>query len=275
MSNLTRDILTKLAEPFPSEKISFKIQTNPKGDSNVATIVAYIDARDVMDRLDAVVGGDWSDEYLPALTPKGLRCKLTVCGTSREDVGDSDNPTEPTKTAYSDALKRAAVKFGVGRFLYESPRLRAKCRQVGNNWYIEDGELHRLRGEMARFLSNYITAAEESQRTEIAEREAEAKKEKPALTAEQKAVASKDAGTLPGDPMKAKVAKNSFIGDEAKRKKFFAALKDNGLDQDVVKAWFNIESWYDFEGSGQDALKMALEYRAKLAQVEATEPVAA
>jgi hypothetical protein len=35
-------------------------------------------------------------------------------GVTKEDVGEGDS----LKAAFSDALKRAAVKFGVGRYLY-------------------------------------------------------------------------------------------------------------------------------------------------------------
>jgi Rad52/22 family double-strand break repair protein len=53
-----------------------------------------------------------------------VECTLTVCGARRADVGysnapDSEDEIEPAKAAYSDALKRAAVGFGVGRWLYE------------------------------------------------------------------------------------------------------------------------------------------------------------
>jgi hypothetical protein len=43
-----------------------------------------------------------------------VKCRLTVLGVSKEDVGEGDS----LKAAFSDALKRAAVKFGVGRYLY-------------------------------------------------------------------------------------------------------------------------------------------------------------
>lgn len=89
-------------------------------------MLAYITARDVQKRLDGVVGpGTWSTSFrVPTQEPWVVECTLTVCGASRADVGysnapDSKDEMEPAKVAYSDSLKRAAVGFGVGRWLYE------------------------------------------------------------------------------------------------------------------------------------------------------------
>lgn len=115
-------VMAKLAEPFDAGEVKWKPQS-VKG--NRALAVCYIDARLVMDRLDEVFGvGGWKDEYAPL--PNGaVLCQLSVCvggqWVSRQDVGsESEQPDEHdrTKAAFSDALKRAAVKFGIGRYLY-------------------------------------------------------------------------------------------------------------------------------------------------------------
>ena len=51
-----------------------------------------------------------------------VECTLTVCGVSKTDVGTSGESADAAKAAYSDALKRAAVKFGIGRYLYALPK---------------------------------------------------------------------------------------------------------------------------------------------------------
>ena len=58
-----RNLLHELAKPFPPEAIHWRIGSkSKKGDK--ATALAYVDARDVMDRLDKVTGIDgWQDEY--------------------------------------------------------------------------------------------------------------------------------------------------------------------------------------------------------------------
>lgn len=85
----------------------------------------YINARQVMERLDTVLGpGNWSTRFrVLDLTATAVECTLTLFGVSKSDVGYANNPENPEdealKSAYSDSFKRAAVHFGVGRFLYE------------------------------------------------------------------------------------------------------------------------------------------------------------
>ena len=150
--SLTREQLEQLRKPFPAKSISFKCQTKPNEKGN-SLVVAYIDARDVMDRLDDVVGPDWGDRYEKSGTAKGLVCYLTVAGVTRADVGDDDNDNEATKSAYSDAFKRAAVKFGIGRFLYDLPKMWAKAKPMGKSFILEDGEIERLRRGVDDFLA--------------------------------------------------------------------------------------------------------------------------
>lgn len=152
-TRLTKEILAKLAEPFDPAKIGLKVQTKPNSNGKVM-VVCYIDARDVATRLNEAAGGDWHDEYRnpPTVLNSGLQCDLTVCGVTRIDVGASDNDNETEKSAYSDAFKRAAVKFGVGAYLYDLPKFYATPKQVGNNYYLPREEEDRIRGELAAKL---------------------------------------------------------------------------------------------------------------------------
>lgn len=118
-----------LAAPFPADAIHWRAQVMNR-DGNSAMALAYIDARDVMARLDEVCGpANWQDSY--AETPKGrLICTLSLrIGdewiSKADGAGDSD--VEGQKGAISDALKRAAVKWGVGRYLYDMPVVWAEC----------------------------------------------------------------------------------------------------------------------------------------------------
>ena len=115
---MTNEIRALLEAPF--QEIQWKIQTMSK-DSTKGMVVGYIDARDVAARLDSV-GVTWSDSYtvLQMASTWIVECRLTVDGITRTDVGTGDGE-ESAKSAYSDALKRAAVKFGVGRYLYDLP----------------------------------------------------------------------------------------------------------------------------------------------------------
>jgi len=114
-----------LADPFPATVVKWKPQQVKNGR---ALAVAFLDARIVMDRLDAVVGANgWQDDY--SVLPDGsVVCRLSVrlAGEwiTKTDVGStSDQPDggDRMKSAFSDALKRAAVKFGVGRYIYKLP----------------------------------------------------------------------------------------------------------------------------------------------------------
>jgi Rad52/22 family double-strand break repair protein len=119
------DLFARLSAPFPDDEVQFKPQA-VKG--NRALAIAYIDARTVMDRLDAVVGpACWRDDY--QLLPDGaMMCRLSVkigrTWVTKVDVGspsEQPDPGDRAKAAVSDALKRAAVKFGIGRYLYSLP----------------------------------------------------------------------------------------------------------------------------------------------------------
>lgn len=119
----------KLRNPFHPGEVKWKAQAT-SGDKTKALAVAYVDARAVMDRLDEVLGNaGWKDEYVPQEGGNFVcRLSLRIGGEwiAKEDVGNpSEQPDagDKMKAAFSDALKRAAVKFGVGRYLYHLPQV--------------------------------------------------------------------------------------------------------------------------------------------------------
>jgi hypothetical protein len=120
------DIQKALAVPFKPAQLGWKPQV-VQGTRCLA--VPHLDARDVMNRLDQAVGiGGWRDEY-DVLPSGAVDCRLSVRldgeWVTKSDAGaPSDQPDEGdrVKAAFSDALKRAAVKWGVGRYLYYLPR---------------------------------------------------------------------------------------------------------------------------------------------------------
>jgi len=115
-----------LAAPFEPTEVKWKPQA-VKG--NRALAIAYIDARVIQDRLDDVLGVEgWQDEY-QILPDNSVMCKLRLKlgrrWITKMDVGSpSEQPDggDRLKAAFSDALKRAAVKFGIGRYLYRLPQ---------------------------------------------------------------------------------------------------------------------------------------------------------
>lgn len=109
-----KDAYPFLRRPFTPAAVRFKVQATWKGG---ALIVAYIDARLAAGRLNHVIPHKWSTDY--EIVPGGLLCRLTVDGITREDIGSD----YVGKGLYSDALKRAAVHFGVAESLYVLPKM--------------------------------------------------------------------------------------------------------------------------------------------------------
>ena len=116
----------KLAEPFASTEIEWRLQSNGKTrDGKVwAKVVAYINNRAIMDRLDRVVGpANWKDEF-KAGPDGGVLCGLSIRvdgeWITKWDGAENTN-IEKVKGGLSGAEKRAAVKWGMGRYLYDLP----------------------------------------------------------------------------------------------------------------------------------------------------------
>jgi hypothetical protein len=123
------DIFAKLRAPFPNELISWRVgATNAKKNGGVATKgigLAYVDARDVMQRLDDVVGpGNWQAIHPHANGKTSCRTGIKV-GEEWvwKENGAGDSETEAEKGAFSDSFKRAAVLWGIGRYLYDVPNV--------------------------------------------------------------------------------------------------------------------------------------------------------
>jgi len=106
------------------KQIPFKWRVQSTKDWG-ADCVAYIDARDVQNLLDKVCEPNgWQVKYSEH---KGnLFCSIGIYFDGwvwKEDCGTESN-VEKQKGEASDAFKRAAVMWGVGRFLYDMPIIR-------------------------------------------------------------------------------------------------------------------------------------------------------
>jgi hypothetical protein len=128
--------LQKLKEQFPRDQVSWRAQTVTK-DGGKAMALAYIDARDVMERLDEVVGAaSWQDRYEvhggKTICYLSLYCEGAEEWITKAD-GAGDTDVEADKGAISDAFKRAAVKWGIGRYLYDMPAIWVPCTSYEKN----------------------------------------------------------------------------------------------------------------------------------------------
>ena len=121
-------ILAELAAHFPATSVQWRPQGDRENKVKAGArvrILAYLDARAVQDRLDAACPGLWSFDWSPVhIDAKGIvtaaKGVLTIASISRADIGTMSS-WDPSKGAVSDALKRSAVHFGVGRYLYDLP----------------------------------------------------------------------------------------------------------------------------------------------------------
>ena len=127
--------------------------------------LAYLDARDVMDRLDLVCGPEnWQSEYVE--TAKGrVICKIGIRVTDDwvwKSDGAGDTAVEGEKGGISDAFKRAAVHWGIGRYLY-----RLSAPWVPCDTYERQGKQHWKAWKESPWdhVKNPPTAPEDAART--------------------------------------------------------------------------------------------------------------
>lgn len=116
-------IFDQLCEPFPPQAVSWRVGSTTR-DKAKGTALAYLDARDYMERLDAVVGPDnWQCRYTNA--GNNATCCEVGIRIDGEWVWKSDGAGqtnfEGDKGQFSDAFKRACVRWGIGRYLYDLP----------------------------------------------------------------------------------------------------------------------------------------------------------
>lgn len=129
--NLT--LQQKLECPFPPSAVSWRIGQK-SSDKRKAKLLAYIDARDVMERLDKAAGfQNWQCRY--SLSDAGLLvCDIGLRIESEwlwRANGAGDTQVEAEKGKCSDAFKRAAVLWGIGRYLYGLPSPWVEIDQYG------------------------------------------------------------------------------------------------------------------------------------------------
>lgn len=107
-----------LKEPFDPRVIHWRVgATNQDKTKGIA--LAYLNARDAMKRLDDVMGMKWQCRY-----PFEGCCEIGLFIDGEwiwRSNGAGETDIEGEKGRYSDAFKRAAVMWGIGRYLYYLP----------------------------------------------------------------------------------------------------------------------------------------------------------
>lgn len=145
--------MDKLKEEIPHK---WRVQSFSKNKPS-AQCVAYIDARDVMDLLDEAVGaGNWQSDFkeIGGKIYGGIGILVEGQWVWKWDCG-SESKMEAEKGQSSDAFKRAGVKWGIGRFLYEKPikyLLANEVKTDRNNPYVVDQQGKRV-WDITKFIN--------------------------------------------------------------------------------------------------------------------------
>ena len=125
----------KLREPFPEADIEWRIQQSgvtPKGP--YAMVLAYVTNRAIMERLDDVVGPENWQNAFEAGPGGGVLCGLYIKVENTWVVkwdGAENTDIESIKGGLSGSMKRAAVQWGIGRYLYNLEATFAKIGETG------------------------------------------------------------------------------------------------------------------------------------------------
>lgn len=176
----TADVmLRQLNNPFEPKFLKWRVGATSK-DKTKGIALAYLDAREVMKRLDDVCGADrWQSRL--TRTGDGFTCEIGI--KFEEWVWKSnsagDTKVEPLKGGSSDAFKRAAAVWGVGRYLYYLPN-----QWVGLNEYKQLKEIPEL--------PDWAIPKRVERWEDIAELEADMQGSEPYEVPEEKAVVSLD-----------------------------------------------------------------------------------
>jgi len=121
-----KKIQRELQKPFKESDLEWRVQAVGKtGDRFWARVLVYVTNRAIQQRLDKAVGAfNWRNEFkpLPNSVGDGALCGISIkLGDEWVTKWDGADNTdiEATKGGLSGSMKRAAVQWGIGRYLYD------------------------------------------------------------------------------------------------------------------------------------------------------------
>jgi hypothetical protein len=138
-----KEMMERLQQPFPASRIEWRVAQETK-DSTRVMVLAYLTSRAVMERLDEVFGPmGWQTQYSKG--PDGG----VMCGIAVRQMGEGDDSSvwvtkwdgaentdfEPVKGGLSGSMKRAAVHWGIGRYLYDLDSAWVPLKSKGKNYH--------------------------------------------------------------------------------------------------------------------------------------------
>ena len=137
--DVEKTLLKQLKDPFDPKFVKWRVGAT-NADKTKGIALAYIDSREVMKRLDDVCGvAGWQARYIPI--EKGFICEIDI-KIGKEWVTKSNasgyTAKEPVKGGASDALKRTASTWGIGRYLYYLPNVWVGIKPKGKSYELAE-----------------------------------------------------------------------------------------------------------------------------------------
>jgi hypothetical protein len=150
---LNQEIMKELLRPFPATDIEWRVQSEVRQGAAVL-VLPYVTNRAIMERLDTVFGPlNWQNKFSSG-PGGGILCCISVRNPETGEWvekwdGAENTKVEAVKGGLSSAMKRCAVQWGIGRFLYSLPFQYADLKDRGQN-------SHRLRGGGWKYWDNPV-----------------------------------------------------------------------------------------------------------------------
>ena len=134
-------LMEQLQAPFKPDEIEWRVGST-NSDKTKGLALAYVTNRAIQNRLDDLFGVfGWRNEYREWKDNSQL-CGISVWSEDRSEWvtkwdGASDSNMDATKGGLSDAMKRAAYQWGIGRYLYNLPAVWMPLEKRGNSYVLK------------------------------------------------------------------------------------------------------------------------------------------
>lgn len=163
-----QELTKRLTEPFDAKDVEWRIQQTAQ-DKSRGLAVAFITSRAIQRRLDEAVGPfHWKTEFSPwhQIGNGSQLCALSIYDEERKEWvtktdGAENSDIEPVKGGLSDSFKRAAVQWGIGRYLYSMGAVWVDVEQKGKNYYITEAGRKTLDTRYAQMLQGKAPAPQQ------------------------------------------------------------------------------------------------------------------
>lgn len=140
MTETAKTLSEKLKAPFRADEIEWRVDRGVQSQKgNFVFVLAYVSNRAIQNRLDETFGPfGWKNDFrewkegnqICAISVKDPETGEWIC---KEDGSDNSN-MEAVKGGLSNAMKRAAVQWGIGRYLYKLEQTMIPLKDSGQHY---------------------------------------------------------------------------------------------------------------------------------------------